>query len=1415
MIKPDWDIFKAKFSDNPQWYFEWMCYLLFCRECGRPYGVDGYKNQAGIEMQPITVNKDVIGIQAKFYSTPLASHKKTLINMLDNIHEKYPKLNKLIFYSNAEWGQGVGGGKSKPQIEIEELAEKYNITIEWRLKSYFKSPFVALENNVLVKHFFTPFNMENVYERVNTLNKLYEEDFNSLKDGLIIRSQLDICLNYIDSGKSFVIHGKAGRGKSGVTQNIVHHLKEKGITYIAINLDKWSPENGSKTWSERLELPSSVEECLSYVSNGEKAVLILDQLDALRWTSAHSKTSLDVCREIIDTINVINTGREQKISIVLVCRTYDLDNDNSIRLLFKNNDKNQTPMWKKVSINELSEIETQRIIGVEYKKLNKKLQEVLRIPSNIYIWQRILDKKIINECESTYQLVNNWWSEIKKYGTDLKFNEKVLEEDKNRIVDVFQNSGRLSELKRRLGVNDSTVEFLISQGFLVESDNKISFAHQSILDCLLAQKMEDEFLEGNSVEKVLGDNQIPSRRFQLQLLLQMLLEGESQDFLDFGIELIKSDKIRYSFKFVFYEILNQVDYTNTEINKYVLVNCENELIINNVLLNNKIFIRLLMKKGILDEWIIDGGKINSVLFMLRTLSSDYNSLDIAFIKKHLEVILCDDRRLNGIFQRDVNEDTAEVFEFRMQVYNKYPQKISRMDFDISRIFEKSQSRAIKLFEFILENKIYDIRNSVVSDNDFTKLDEYTKIEDSRMLLDELLQFIPFGSNYNFQHSRWSSYVGRKREFERYVVNVVKLACKDLAINKPEEFFEIFEPYMGKGYCLHNEIILFAFQYVDICYSDKIMEYLALDFENNALEYTSGTDNQLTYTKNVVNKHSVHCSNEIFKSFENKLYYFKSSDMLETARSIFSYRKQEKNYVLRSYHGDLQRDLLGELDPNRISEKICKYIKVLERRFSNMWSIYEKSKSHGVKGVASPISGKNLSDKQWLGVLSNKQISEKSRMSLEEKNGCYIDRSLSEFGNDFQKAVSNEPERFIEIYLSYFHKIRIEYFIYLLNGVSYCGNIEQIPQKSLEKLISLKKNAYRKEHLRSICEIIRKNSERNWSDEVIDLLFDISLKKTDYFKKFEYATSDDSYIKHIRGESLNHTKCIAISGLSMIMRNKSILYEKLKEVIVENIYDEYIPVRYAVFELLRAMYIIDKNFAIENMVSMFEDNILLTGADYANHFIYWISKEINMSDIIIKMLGSTHKELLERGTCLMVEMHLRDGIFNDIINEPNNFSLDQKKIIIQTAVIYFDRSEYKNRCKEIIYLYKNEEFDFEISRLFYDEKIALNEDKEFIIEIKDIGGNVLSSFCEYLSEQNVSLIEYADVVISLCEGFIIKKQNELFYVSYVSKLLFGLYDEIDNRQEYREIGKQCLDLIDIMFEHNIGNTRTLSKQIMDR
>jgi len=155
MIKPNWDIFKAKFSENPEDNFEWFSYLLFCKEFNKPYGIFRYKNQSGIETNPIEVKEQVIGWQAKFYNGTLSGHKSDLLGTLEKSKRDYPSITKIILYTNSEWGQGQGSNDTKPKKEVEEKAIELGIGIEWRTASYFESEFVAIDNKIISSYFFS------------------------------------------------------------------------------------------------------------------------------------------------------------------------------------------------------------------------------------------------------------------------------------------------------------------------------------------------------------------------------------------------------------------------------------------------------------------------------------------------------------------------------------------------------------------------------------------------------------------------------------------------------------------------------------------------------------------------------------------------------------------------------------------------------------------------------------------------------------------------------------------------------------------------------------------------------------------------------------------------------------------------------------------------------------------------------------------------------------------------------------------------------------------------------------------------------------------------------------------------------------------------------------------------------------
>ncbi|MFB9380685.1 hypothetical protein ACFFRT_08850 [Enterococcus thailandicus] len=145
-------------------------------------------------------------------------------------------------------------------------------------------------------------------------------------------------------------------------------------------------------------------------------------------------------------------------------------------------------------------------------------------------------------------------------------------------------------------------------------------------------------------------------------------------------------------------------------------------------------------------------------------------------------------------------------------------------------------------------------------------------------------------------------------------------------------------------------------------------------------------------------------------------------------------------------------------------------------------------------------------------------------------------------------------------------------------------------------------------------------------------------------------------------------------------------------------------------------------------------------------------------------------------------------------------------------------------KQIILKFKKRSLNIEhtISRLFYDNLVDLDRDKDFLIEIvgSDLSRKLVHSFVRYLENESKSIIDFEEIILSMGTNIVRfrDKNNDYWEVEdEISKLIIGLYDETTNLEspKMKAISDKCLDLWDLMYENQIGSIRNLSQKIMDR
>jgi hypothetical protein len=230
----NWGNFRAKFADNEQSTFEWLCYLLFCEEYNQPLGISRYENHAGIETNPITIGEDIIGWQAKFYDTPMSKHKSDLIASIDTAKRRHPELTTIVFYTNLDFGQDNKKTDPPYKIAIEKHGKSKGVSIIWKTKNFFKSPFVAKTNAVIAKHFFSL--GKSTIDLVEELNNHSSLVLSPIQSGIhfagkelkIDRSSVTAIVSQnLRDGVPVILSGEGGVGKTAVVKDLYSSVNGK------------------------------------------------------------------------------------------------------------------------------------------------------------------------------------------------------------------------------------------------------------------------------------------------------------------------------------------------------------------------------------------------------------------------------------------------------------------------------------------------------------------------------------------------------------------------------------------------------------------------------------------------------------------------------------------------------------------------------------------------------------------------------------------------------------------------------------------------------------------------------------------------------------------------------------------------------------------------------------------------------------------------------------------------------------------------------------------------------------------------------------------------------------------------------------------------------------------------------------
>ena len=1280
-------------------------------------------------------------------------------------------------------------------------------------------------------------NDNRIAPRIYEINQEYRETFKPLQEGLIDRKEFGICIDAIENEKQIIISGSAGYGKSGCTEAISNYCEEKRIPYIAIKLDRRIPHGNCEKWGQDLGLPSSVAYAIHCISKNEKAVIILDQLDALRWTQANSSEAIYVCMELIRQVNYLNSERQKNIIMVFVCRTYDLENDNNISSLFKKDESKESD-WTNVIIGNFDEDTVKKIIGEGYKNLSLKLKMLLRIPSNIYIWQHLDKGESYGDCLTTSHLIERWFQQICRKSISEGLQEKSIIETTTEIVDKLDKLGRLYAPRQTLNVGEAGIDYLISSEIIMNQKNKIGFAHQSILDYLISKRMMEKYFNGEKIENIIGEKskQNPGRRYQVQMFLQNILEYDSADFIRAGEEMLLSDSIRYYVKFIFYEILGQISQPDENIAQFIIENCENEVygkyLLNNVIYSRKQYVAVLRNQGILDRWYQDLNQKEKVFHLLQSLSPDLSIEDIMFIRKYAFKNVDDDRQFIMCFWHDITEESDEMFDLRMSLYKHYPDFAKELYIDVKTMMQQCEIRTIRLISFWMKNKIKSQGRYVYRyEEELIDADNSFLVENGEFVLAELLPYIPKNDTVEVKYNDWSGRYWHKRGIERACVELVKKANVAVITKSPERFWKHYETYMGKGYLVFNEIILHGLSYLPSYYSNQIIRYIGSDLDKNIFDYTSGAEDKLELVKKVLRVHGEQCDKKQLLWLENVIYKYISPRAVKWYQRRIEWNKSKQNQrVYWSYWGDLQHELLSCLPQESISKRSKELVQVLDRKFCGVSSVYYNKDGHS-GWVKSPVSGKNIGKRQWLQIITNGKLKNRNQCRSIEVKGGFIKSSYEMYASDFETLVKQKPAEMIQLVLEHKNQVLPVYIDSMFLGAYLSEKLNEVDFRLIEDMFRVFPCDLMTHRATYFCGIIEKLNTIDWSIDVKNQLKDIALFHINpELDKPNVTSSEDKEMKScnmLHSNALNCVRGNAASTIGQLLWANKKLFIQFKDVIGKMTIDANPAVRFASLYALWPSYNIDREWAEERILYVYESDIRTTsfyGSKDMFFLLYSKYKE-KVIKIIEKCFNDSDKELIEVGGHAVCEFYIQHNEFETIMLDAESKSEEQMKAILDMAIIYLEVNKYRELAKSIILRYKNVNIDIEfpLSKIFYNRYVNAKQDKQFLLEFmkSKVSRRMVHAFVHFLEENAISIVDYADIIIKLSENVLMMElqalRSQWGIEDEISKLIISLYDETANSSKLadKQIAEKCLDLWDVMFERQLGSVREVSRKLMER
>ena len=1314
-------------------------------------------------------------------------------------------------------------------------------------------------------------NDERIFSEIKRINYDFQSTIKPfLIDGsLIKRPELHECLESMNSYPITLIKAEAGMGKSAFLLQLCDYLKEQEYISLPIRLDRNRPEKNADAFGHDLGLTHSPVFCLNTFAGNTKAVIILDQLDAIRWTANHSSNALQVCQEIARQVIQLRASNHN-ICLVLACRDFDLTEDPQLHhWISELNDK-----VAHIELLELTDEQVKEILNPyeNYDSLSPIKQSILRIPIWLSLYLRIIKDNHSNpDFTSKIDLISLYWedrlTQLNKTSTDTNLAHSIIDDFVEKASQNMQFSIPISLLSNP---NPSVLEALISVGILHKHENQISFQHQALFDYHLgkrlfdtAQRSSDALLEeiGSKSEQTL------TRREHVKYALNLLAQSKQSVFCKNALALLNSTDIRFHIKYLVINVIGEVTTIKAPLRHLIISLIDNKALsqpfIDHACFGHPQIVEVLSEQNVISRWL--NGSDSQMDLAIRLLSSIAGKAPDIVIKEIEPFIGVSEKwnnRCHSALNWNIQDDSEKMFAVRKRLWML---NCSVRNISWESLINKQPYRMLEILNIMLE----EYKNSVASSKANNKQTSFSLLRQSwhqyqleglkelsatsaDKLLAEIMpkifsivsnQVVPTEKKYFWLNkSRFSSNKNREHLIEN-ILDVLILAGEQFT-NNEQKLYQLLSPHLLNRDLIVEYVMAHLLLNLSVDYSNHIIKWL---LDNPEARLACGNDYEepkWVLTGKLIEKFSPHCSNSIFNILENSIINIGISRNIESINSYFDSRRRY-GYFNSSYWGEAQYFLLKKLDVTRVSSKSVSLYQVLQRRFEGCNDTYFYSCNSSYGGVVvSPLPQPNtLSNRSWKKLI----LTDKERFSTMKTrpsdSNTIVESSTRTFASSLSTAVKNEPARFANLALTLpkdINKDFIESICYGLADNNSTNLAEGFKENWQSCPLNLRYKVIRHfegfNESQALTRLLADTPKIIDHPDMLDKLIDIALhssnpdnNKLNVYDPQEGDGAKKTTAENLMQNSINCYRGIAYGGIAKIFWGNEKYARDNLSLIDCAINDPHPAVKIVAVRLLTPFLNYDINYALQRFLDLCKSDLRMSCAYESYHFFnsaFTNEFKDQYVTLVKLMLTSGYEEVRKQAGTQIFARYFFNDLFEDDLSLLLTGDESAKLGIAQVLVQFLTIDDYAEQAHKLVDVYKALINDS--SQKVKDELLFCIQKKNFwnkgvTKELVDIYMNSQVAHAQlyhlfYALENHVLNLEnYKSMLLQLFSEITTtnlsdeSRQNIHSEMDKLTKLLQRIYDEaVDDEDE--DVLNMCLDIWDNLLKLDGYAVRQASKHL---